>query len=140
MLSQKRYGPVQFLERTHAAGKQDRQTGLRDALKHDGVGDFAGRDLPGRNAHAFQQVHGLHRERRTQKSESGVIGVLLQSQPLLFGKLHTSPVIITSSVLSAELDPPWFIESAFGRRDVGLELDRICAGCGYGIDEGMSHA
>src|SRR5437899_3267047 len=66
--------------------------------------------------------------------------MLLKAQPLRFGKLHPSPVVVTGLVLIAELDPPRLGCCAFGGGNVRLKFNGVRSGVGDRINEGMRHA
>ncbi|MDJ0879497.1 MAG: hypothetical protein QNI86_12840, partial [Halieaceae bacterium] len=50
---------------------------------------------------------------------------------------HPFPVVLARTILATELHPPRLGGSAFGSRDMGLELDRIGPCIGDRIDKGV---
>ena len=63
--------------------------------------------------------------------------MLLEAYPLLFGELHSFPVIVAEVVFIAEFNAPGLLPGALRSGDVGLELDHIGAGVSDGVDIGV---
>src|SRR5262249_38232641 len=65
--------------------------------------------------------------------------MLPEPMPLLLGELHTLPIVIACSILSAKFDAPRLAGCAFSRRDVGLKFHCIGTSFSNGIDIGVCH-
>ena len=72
-----------------------------------------------------------------EKNQARFFRVVSQSFPLGLGEFHASPVVETSLVLTTELYSPWFVNRAFGIRDVRLEFNRVRTHSSYRVNEGV---
>ncbi len=87
-----------------------------------------------------QYLDGFPRERRAEKRQAVIAGVIRESLPLGLGELQTFPVVVARRVLGAKVDAKRLSSSAFRRRDVRLKLHRVGTGSGDLVDEGVGVA
>ena len=127
-------------QRAHAGREQHRRTGVEHAIEQLRIRDFTRGDLPQRLPDALQQIDRGQRERRRDEEDVALGAVRGQPAPLLLGELHPLPVVVARGVLPAELHAERFGRRALRCSDVRLELHRVGAGRGNGVDERVRQA
>ena len=134
------YSEIDFGQRTHPGRQKYGQTRGSHTLQHRGVVNFAGSHLPGCDSYTIEELYSLERKRGAEKLQAALRSVALETSPLVFGKLHSLPVVVAGRVLRAELYAPRLSWSRFRRGDMGLELDCVGSGVCCRIYIGMGHA
>ena len=107
---------------------RDKSTSLRtspEAIFQTGIPSLSSRSIA-------SNEKGELRNRRPFSS-----ACFFEAGPLFGRKLHPLPIIVTAGVLFAEGDSPLLARRALGGGDVSLEFDRVGAGVGGRIDEGV---
>ena len=112
--------------------------GRRHGKPKIGRGELARADLPGRHAEML-------RKRSTAATENAELRKIRpcarargrKALPLLRREFHPPPIVEARFVLLREAHSERLVQGRLGRRDMGLELDRVGAGVRRRIDEGM---